>query len=326
MARRPISLADRLRALALLDPGDDRTKAILLDVMRPRESQGSVRRAAYRAAAEQPRAPTAGSADWLLGGGPTAPTPPIPSPAPSPPIAANATRVTPLARRPISAPVPRAPPILPGVGSVPTREPLPIIDLGQARGVLTALVATPTPGGSVDISAMLDRISRGLPLHRLPRLSVWSVRRGLQLLIDCSTAMTPLRHDVESVESRLELILGGHRLQRLYFDSCPSRGVGAGERLGWKPWEAPTPGVPVVMLTDLGCAGPRSNSDWAGPEEWARFADRARDAGTALVALAPYPARRVPSALTRRITVVPWGEDLGAARVRRILRDARMQR
>ena len=84
--------------------------------------------------------------------------------------------------------------------------------------------------------------------------------------------------------------------------------------------------MPVVMLTDLGCAGPRSNPDWASPEEWARFADRARDAGTVLVALVPYPVRRVPFTLTRRMTVVPWCEDLSAARVRRILRDARTKR
>ena len=80
------------------------------------------------------------------------------------------------------------------------------------------------------------------------------------------------------------------------------------------------------MLTDLGCAGPRSNPEWASPLEWGRFADQARDVGIALVALVPYPARRVPSAVAQRLIVVPWGEDLGAARVRRILRDARMQR
>jgi hypothetical protein len=326
MAPRPISLADRLRALARLEPRDDRTKAVLLDMMRSQESPGNVRQAAYRAAAPPPRAQSATLTDWLLRGDRAAKKPAPAAQQPSPSAQPNATQVTPLARRPIWAPVPLAQPGLAGVGSVPAREPLPIIDLGKARAVLAALAATPTSGGPIDTSALLERITRGLPMHRLPRLQVWSVRRGLRLLMDCSPAMMPLRYDAESVKRRLELILGGDRLQLLYFDGCPSRGVGAGERSGWTRWEAPAPGMPVVMLTELGCAGPRGNLEWASPEEWGRFAVQVRDAGTALVALVPYPARRVPSALAQRIIVVPWGEDLGAARVQRILRDARMQR
>ena len=332
MAPRPISLADRLCALALLDPRDRRTTAVLLNMMRPREYQGDVRPAAYRAAAAHPSEQTS-PADWLLRSNLPAPaSAPVPR---KPPFlfraanlfrTANATRVTPLIRRPIPPPAPLVQPGFASVGNVPAREPLPLIDFSRARAVLAALAATPIPGAPIDMSALLDRITRGLPLHRLPRLQVWSVRRGLRLLIDCSAAMMPLRYDLESVESRLEFILGGDRLQRLYFDSCPSRGVGAGERSGWKPWMSPASGMPVVMLTDLGCAGPRGNPEWASTEEWSRFADQAREAGTTLVALVPYPARRVPSSLAERITVVPWGEDLGAARVRRILRDARTKR
>jgi hypothetical protein len=321
MARGPISLADCLRALALLDPGDERTASFMLDVLRPREPQGGVRRAAYRAAAAHPRVPTSSSAASLLGSGQSAVAPSAAVKRPFSSIASNATQVTRLTPRPIPAPASLALPILAGIGSAPMRAPLPLIDFGKARAVLTALAATPTPGGPIDISALLQRMTRGLPLYRLHRLSVWSVRRGFQLLVDCSPAMTPLRYDSESVERRLELILGD-RLQRLHFDSCPSRGVGAHERSGWKPWEAPTPGTRVVMLTDLGCAGPRGNPEWAGPEEWDSFADKARRAGISLIALAPYPARRVPSALKRRVIVVSWCEDLGAGRVRRILRDA----
>ncbi len=326
MARRPISLADRLRAVALLNPSDEQTAALLLDMMRPRESRGTVSQAAYRAEPWHPKAQSVGSADWLLAGGrPPEKTPTItPKPIPSSP--ADATLVTQLPRRPIPASAPGLPSGLSGAGSAPARAPLPLIEFRRARAILTTLAATPAPEGSIDTSALLGRISRGLPLRRLDRLSVWTVRRGLQLLVDRSTAMTPLIDDVESVERRLKLILGGDRLKRLNFNSCPSRGVRAvGGRSDWKRWEAPA-GVAVVMLTDLGCVGPGSNEDWAGPEEWARFADLARDAGSALVALAPYPARRVPSTITRRITVVPWCEDLSAARLRRILGDARTNR
>jgi hypothetical protein len=322
----PISLADRLRALALLDPRDARTASFMLDVMRPRDFQGDVRRAAYRAAAAHPPAPPATSSALLLGGGQpaTLPVAAVQKPSPSFPRS-NATRVISLAPRPIAAPAPSGIPRLAGIGSVPTRQPLPLIDFGKARAVLTALVATRTPSGAIDISALLQRMARGLSLHRLHRLKVWSVRRGAQLLVDCSPAMTPLRYDSDSIGSRLELILGD-RLQRLHFDSCPSRGTGVGERSRWKPWEAPMPGIPVVVLTDLGCAGPQGNPEWASSEEWGNFADKARRSGISLIALAPYPARRLPPSLKRRVTVVSWCEDLGAARVRRILRDARMKR
>jgi hypothetical protein len=327
VARPPISLGERLRALAVLAPADAATTAVLHEMLRSHEPQGDVKRAARRAAPKPHPTSSAGAVDSLLGirdqpakpldtsrdeGLPLTPT--------------GTTRVTPVPRRQVALPVLPVPRGLDAGGTVPRREPLPLIAPGKMRAVLAALAAMPSPGSDPDTAALLERIARGLPLDRVPRQPVWSLRRGAQLLVDCSPALMVLAHDIESFERRLQRIVGDARLQRLYFAGCPSRGVGRGERSSWKEWRPAAPGVPVVILTDLGCAGPRGNADWAGPEEWSRFADHSRETGTALVALVPYPVHRVAPSLAQRITVVPWGEALSAARVRRILRDARTVR
>ncbi len=238
---------------------------------------------------------------------------------------AGTTKVTPLARRPFTPPPTLGtPPQLGAYSGVDsTREPPPLIAPNHARAILATLAARPHEGVAIDVAALLRRIVRGEPLRSLPRRKIWSLRRGVQLLVDCSPAMTPISHDLDAFERRLLGILGKDRLERLYFSGCPARGAGPGDRSTWTSWKPPIAGTPVLTLTDLGCAGSMANDEWAGAEEWARFADTARSAGSALVALLPYPVSRVPLSLARCITVVPWSEALSAARVRRILHDAR---
>lgn len=230
--------------------------------------------------------------------------------------------MTPLPKQPLPA-VPAAGRSLTDRDRAAKRTPIPLISAGKARGILAPLASSPVAGEAVDIDALLQRIAFALPLIELPRLTVWTLRHGVQVLVDCSPALLPLGHDVEQVEAQLRSVVGKERLQRLYFAGCPSRGVGAGARDGWSVWRPPRLGKVAIVLSDLGCAGSIGNPEWASPEEWGRFADRAREAGTLLVALVPYPVHRVPAALTRAIAIVPWHEQLDAGRAQRVLRDAR---
>jgi hypothetical protein len=326
MRRPPLSLGDRIEAAGKLRPADAATAALLFEMLRPREAQGGLKSAARRAAAPAPAAPTPATGDVLSGRTPSAvpdspAAPALPTPGEMPPM--GTTKVTPLERRPFSKPTtPGLASLAPSIGASRWREPPPLIAPNQTRAILATLVARPHEGLAIDVPALLDRIERGVPLDSLPRREVWSVRRGVQLLVDCSAAVTPIANDIETIERRLIGILGKERLDHRYFAGCPSRGCGAGDRSTWKPWRPPTSGAPVVVLTDMGCAGVASNDDWAGSEEWGRFAQVARAAGSTIVVLLPFPVHRVPLSLARSITVVPWNEALSAARVRRILADA----
>lgn len=325
MSHTPLSLADRLRAVATLRPRGKADAAALLALLQAPVAPGAVSTAASRAAASiasDTPAPTEAPASLR----------PPPAAEPSSETATEAparrrsagaatrpSRVTPLPRQPFAAPMPVTPQLPP---ARPLR-PAPIIGAAQARAVLAALAASAEAGASIDVPRLVERIANGRPIERLPRRIGFSTRHGAQLLVDCAGAMAPLQTDVDAVALRLQQLLGRDRLQTLYFAGCPLRGAGPGARGDWTPhWEPPVAGVPVIVLTDLGITWPADPHDWAPPAQWLRFARAARDAGCPVSVLLPYPLRRVDPRLVRSLPIVPWSERLDAARVRRILRDA----
>ena len=320
----PLSLSDRLRAVATLAPATHAELAKILAMLVPQSSRGNLKVAAQRAA-QLPTPSSRAQPEDVLRSRDVHETPSasrgevakrrvqhVPK---------GMARVTQLPKRPIHYPSGSQP--LPERGYVPKRKPLPLILPDKARAILGSLAAAPAPADAIDIGALLARIATGRPIEKLPRMTVWTLRRGVQLLVDCSPALMPVAEDVESVTAQLRRVVGNDRLQGLYFAGCPSRGVGRGARESWQNWSAPRQGHVAIILSDLGCAGSVGNFEWASTEEWSGFADAARDAGTLLVALVPYPVHRVPAALARRIAIVPWQEQLDAARAQRILRDAR---
>lgn len=320
----PLSLADRLRAVATLAPASDAALAKVLAMLTPQASRGNLKVAAQRAAPLP--APHRSTAEELPQPGVEQEAPPDASAMRTAKpraqhVPKGAARVTPLPRRPV---LPRpGEAALPERGDGPKRRPAPLIAPDKARAILAALAAAPVAGEAIDTDALLQRIASGLPIEELPRLTVWTLRRRVHLLIDCSPALLPLADDIERVSVELRRVVGNDRLQSLYFAGCPSRGAGPGAREGWATWSAPSEGSVAIVVSDLGCAGSIGNSEWASAEEWSRFADAAGDRGTLLVALVPYPVHRVPAALARRMAIIPWQEQLDAARAQRILRDAR---
>lgn len=301
----------------------------MAEILRPREPQGELKSAARRAATQSTHTAPSVVNDTLLATRPDPANlrPTVTATTPSSEILppAGTTKVTALERRPFAPPpTTSATPLGSSSGPTRSREPPPVIAPNQARAILATLAARPHEGLDIDVAALLNRILRGVPIDSLPRREVWSARRGVQLLIDCSPAMTPITCDLDAIESRLTSILGKERVDRLYFSGCPGRGAGPADRSTWKAWKPPSAGTPIIALTDLGCAGSASNDEWAGADEWGRFADVVRADGSAIVALLPFPVHRVPFSLARCITVVPWSEALSAARVRRILNDARV--
>lgn len=187
----------------------------------------------------------------------------------------------------------------------PPREPL--LDPRWTRQLVAYALATPVYDGPVDGVALVDRIARGKPVVRIPRRPRPSLRVGAQLLVDIGEAMEPYAADRWDVQAELERVVGATCLQTLQFRDAPVRGAGAGPVWTWpERYEPPEPGVPVLVLTDLGIGGIRASSAPSQEREWLELAGILRRRGSRLIVLVPYPATRWPVRLARELTVVEW--------------------
>jgi hypothetical protein len=198
----------------------------------------------------------------------------------------------------------------------------PLFPLRTRRAVLTAALSTRVPEGEVEVERIVDVLSSRRPVHRLPRRPVPTLRRGAQVLIDTAEGMDPFRSDQDALVRALDDVLADDRLEVLRFRHCPSRGTGSGPTDGWGPWTPPTPGTPVVLLTDFGIGGSAAAPARARAGEWLAFARRARAAGCPLTGFVPYQASRWPARLARVVTMIHWSERTTAGQVARAVRGA----
>jgi len=199
---------------------------------------------------------------------------------------------------------------------VPLLEPL------QARAVLSGALARRLPDGPIDIEHVLERIARAEAVAELPRASVPSIARGVQLLIDRGDGMLPYAADVVWIREALLRVVGGYALEVLQFAHSPLRGAGRKSRRTWKPYAEltqPRRGATIVAVTDLGIRNLEPPEQPASVEEWISFADHLDRLGCPLLALVPYARARVPPALRRRFAIVEWDRRTTAGRVRELI-------
>ena len=65
-------------------------------------------------------------------------------------------------------------------------------------------------------------------------------------------SMQPFALDQQILRDALLRVVGRDRVEVALFDGCPLRSFGLGPRDEWHEYEPPTPGTPVVVVTDLG--------------------------------------------------------------------------
>ena len=336
------SMADEVRALGWLVPGDAPTRALLLAMLHgmPPAPGDAAPSPARSADAPDPAPIDAADGPVPIKRPPSPPPPPRPSsdPPPAPPAVpsprpstaprgtlADATTVTVLASH-LAPPAPlRAATGLVAADDtrpLPAPVPAPILAAVHARAVLSLLAATRGEVNAVDLPALIEWLARGRPLTRVPRLQAMTTRRGVQLLIDRGAAMAPLAADREQVRAGMLRLLGADRVDTRYFAGCPTRGVGPGARRAWQPdWKSPARGMPVIVVGAFGLAGAALDDDWAAVSEWARFATLARAGGNPVIVLSPFGPERWPAELVRTFVWVPWSERLSAAQLNRIRSD-----
>lgn len=196
----------------------------------------------------------------------------------------------------------------------PAAEPL--FDALQQRTLVACLAATLDHEGPIDIESLVAQLSRGEPLGEVPHLRGFSLRRGLQVLVDQGAGMAPFERDVEQLLGRLRGLVPDDRIFSAGFEGSPLRGCRVGGKKR-RPWQPCPLGTPTLLLTDLGIARADDHGRPADVQEWLKFAEQAATAGVQLRTLVPYPPSRWPGELALRLRCVQWDRRTTAALVRR---------
>ncbi len=155
-----------------------------------------------------------------------------------------------------------------------------------------------------DLSRLVDRLTRGEVLHRIPmhRRHGWSPR--IAILADYNRQTQPFHGDFNCLCRALEKRHGPLGLDRRVLASEPGR-----QPLGRRPlqsatqrWQVPPAATPLLILSDLGLLD-------GTPETllgWQKFGGRLRSAACPAVVLCPVPAELHPASLQRCFEIVEW--------------------
>jgi len=204
-------------------------------------------------------------------------------------------------------PPPPPPPSLPGVplGIVAVDHHPVLPDMVRSRQ-LRAVLSRPVPTDDLDVGAAVELVARGLPVAPAPRRHRSSLALGARLMVDIGAGMDPFRRDAEDVVRCARDLAGRSGVQVLQFRQVPTSaaGVGSGPTWTWAAHRRPASGTPVLVITDLGLAGPCVDEDPAGERDWCAFLAGLGRGGCRAVVLTPYLRARVPPALRRLATVL----------------------
>ncbi len=201
-------------------------------------------------------------------------------------------------------------------------KPLPTAPLFEGRwwrAVLITAISTTDATSAIDMDAILEAISRGLPVRRIPRIVVPTLSHGVQVLVDRGPSSAPFASDQESLVEQIRSVAGRDRVEVLRFDPSLGFRAGNGPRTRWNDYfkvSRPLPQVAIVLLSDLGIASV-PHEPAATPEQWEEFVLRIRARGNSLIAFVPFGPSRWPDRMQRRVGMIPWDRRTSAQSVRR---------
>jgi len=195
----------------------------------------------------------------------------------------------------------------------------PLFSPPSSRAMGAALAAVRTPDGDVDTDRLVAALADGQPLRAVPRLPVWTLRHGLQVLIDQGPAMQPWQQDVDQLLALLARLLGEAQLQVLGFDGEPLQGCRQPATGDAMRWPAPPPGAAVLLVSDLGITRLPGALQRPVAQRWQGFARAAAQAGTAVRVLVPHAPARWPAGLPTPLRLLWWDRRTTVAAVRRLL-------
>lgn len=236
--------------------------------------------------------------------------PSVPASPPLPPREAPPPRPRRRLRLEATLPLKEAPlPVGDALFTAPPADPL--FEPRWERDLVVAAAGVDAPDGPLDVEPLVADLAQLRAPTRLPRRPRPSLRGGAQLLIDRGDALDPFREDVQRLRQALADWVGPEKVEVLFYDDLPSRGVGhqpPSFDLPYRPWRPAAPGSPVVVL-----AGPVG----AGlAQQWRAFAGAVGAAGCPWVVLSPWAARWWPPALRELLPLVLWDRGTTGAHLR----------
>jgi hypothetical protein len=200
------------------------------------------------------------------------------------------------------------------------RKPLPLTPLLRervARGVMHIALARSVRNGEIDVDEVVDRLSTARPITSLPRLPRPTLSFGAQVLLDRSEPMVPFLHDQTVLADTVRAVVGPGLTDVRYFAGSPLRGTGMRSRWSWTPYQAPSAGRQVLVVTSFDIV--RGFGRRCDPEEWAKFVAMLRTRGTVPIALVPFPRPRWPYWATTLMPIVCWDRTTTVGTVRAAL-------
>jgi hypothetical protein len=188
----------------------------------------------------------------------------------------------------------------------------PLIAPRSARSIAHLLLSRHAPEGPVDSEAAVGMLARQVVIREVPRRRRRTIRLGAQILVDRGDTMRLFARDVSWFVRLAGRLLGGQRLEVLYFVGSPLQGVArrpAGRR---QPYRPPPVGTQILLLSDFGVPRFVDHPRRADRAEWETFLRSVSHGSTTPVGLIPTSPRAWPGWLTRRLRLVPWDRSTTA--------------
>jgi hypothetical protein len=196
----------------------------------------------------------------------------------------------------------------------------PLFTPNWTRTTLSAFGATQVAEGAIDFRQVLDALYRRRPLAVLPRELVWTLRRGIQVLVDENEGFSFYQRDTSPLVEMLAAVASRDRTEVLRFFDVPTRGVRRARFDAPTVWRPPAAGTPIVIVSDFGLVRGAKKRGGATPGDWERVAAMSRAAGCALLGITPLEPRRWPPRLKRAVKLLRWDRRATAALARRVAR------
>jgi hypothetical protein len=187
----------------------------------------------------------------------------------------------------------------------------PLLAPMSQRVMLLAMLATFVSGHNVDLRRLIDRIAVRTPLRKIPHLRKRSVRRGVQLLLDVGERMQPFFDDQIQLIEYLTPLMPEGRIQVVRCHGAPPARPFAGEYL------PPSPGTPILLVSDLGRGGGALSPFGARADVWIDFARHMEALGCHVLVLAPVSQDKIGPKLREFLHIVTWDRTLTEGQFRR---------
>ena len=159
---------------------------------------------------------------------------------------------------------------------------------------------------ALNMGKIVRQLSQGRVLSQLPyrQASGWALR--VHVVLDMSPRLTPFWTDFNQLCARIQRFYGQAGLSIWVFEHGPM-----GPCRLWRQshyyaaYPMPAVGVPVLVLSDLGCYAPSATAG----REWLARGRQWRRAGCAVVALSPCPPRLWQDPVCALFNAVCWDKN-----------------